>query len=85
MVLHPLHANAHVLRDPAIAGAVVNKNNVHWVALKCIDDRIWLLDSSDRPMPLADQEYMAFIDQYPPPVNHFVLFLLGWWMCVNGA
>ena len=61
LLLQPLSQNPHILADPAIAGAIVNKDNEHWVALKRVDGHIWLLDSCHTPVVLTDDAYLAFI------------------------
>ena len=65
LLLEPLAANPHVLHDPCVVGAVVNKGNVHWVALKVVDERIWLLDSQFDPQVLNEDHYLQFIKEFP--------------------
>ena len=60
-----LRYNPHILQDELIKGAITNKDNSHWVALKKVDDQIWLLDSVKRPRILSDAEYSTFILRYP--------------------
>ena len=64
LLLEPLHVNPNVLEEDRIAGAVINKDNEHWVALRRVDGRIWLLDSTQQPRALHHKEYMAFIKRH---------------------
>jgi hypothetical protein len=64
LLLEPLHVNPNVLEESRIAGAVVNKDNEHWVALRRVEGRIWLLDSTRQPRALHHEEYMAFIKRH---------------------
>ena len=63
--LDPLYLNPNVLQDDAVIGAIANQDNAHWVALKRVDDAIWLLNSLDpAPRVLSEEEYIAFINTY---------------------
>ena len=60
MKLEPLHANPGALR--ACLGAVVNLENIHWVALRWHGDRVWLLDSqAPSPILLSWDQYLGYI------------------------
>ena len=65
--LRPLHANPHALREDEVVGAIANQAGEHGVALKRVDDAIWLLDSNDYSTPrvLSEGEYLDFIRVYP--------------------
>ena len=61
--LNPLFNNPNKIK--VSVGAVANINNAHWVALRWMHDRVWLLDSQEkRPIPLSWQVYMFFIDEH---------------------
>jgi hypothetical protein len=64
MPLEPLRA-APTSLCTAI-GAVVNIDNLHWVALRYVDEQVWLLDSQNsRPVPYTWQNYLCFIRVHP--------------------
>lgn len=61
----PLHVNPKRLFDPTVAGALVNLDNEHWVALKVVDDVIWLLDSQkQRPVSISHAELLHYVRRY---------------------
>ena len=63
MSLEPLHANPSALM--ASIGAVVNIENVHWVALRWLGGKVWLLDSQEQaPHPLAWHKYLEFVQRH---------------------
>jgi hypothetical protein len=45
-------------------GVLVNKDQVHWVAFKCVAGEIWLLDSEQQPLLYSFGEYMAFLQVF---------------------
>ena len=60
LCLEPLHVNPALLR--ASLGAVVNIENTHWVALRWLGGKVWLLDSQKpRPLPLSWNRYLDFV------------------------
>ena len=72
--LMPLRANVNQLKDPHVVGAIVNQRNQHWAALKFLEETVWRLDSLHRaPLPLSDEEYVRFVNQWP---NSFVIVRL---------
>ena len=72
--LMPLRANVNQLRDPSVVGAIVNQSNMHWAALKWIEERVWRLDSLHRaPQTLSHDSYVRFVTQWP---NSFAIVRL---------
>jgi hypothetical protein len=65
--LDPLTAiNADlVLSAGDISGAIVNKDNSHWVALRKVAGRLWLLDSLGEPKPLTAGDVARFLARHP--------------------
>ena len=63
MRLEPLHVNPASLRTSL--GAVANIENVHWVALRWLDGRVWLLDSQEPwPVSFTWLDYLDFIGKH---------------------
>ena len=63
MSLEPLYVDSMALRSAV--GAIVNVRNRHWVALRFIDEQVWLLDSQNAaPVPLSWAMYESFIRQH---------------------
>jgi hypothetical protein len=63
MSLEPLRVMAARLKTAI--GAVVNVDNVHWVALRWDGCRVWLLDSQEAaPQPLKWLQYVHFIHRH---------------------
>ena len=60
MSLQPLYVSP--LEIHACVGAVVNKDNEHWVALKSVSGEVWCLDSLERPRKMPKDEYAKFIE-----------------------
>ena len=58
MSLEPLHKSPAMIHS--CVGAIVNVDNIHWVALKSIAGKIWLLDSQKNPRQLSEDEYKEF-------------------------
>ena len=46
-------------------GALVNTDNVHWVAMKSVNSRVWLLDSLKAPQALTEAQYVAYLERRP--------------------
>ena len=67
LLLDPLTAiNADlVLSAGDISGAIVNKDNSHWVALRMVAGRLWLLDSLGEPKPLTAGDVARFLARHP--------------------
>ena len=62
MSLTPLEDNPQLIHH--CVGAVVNKANEHWVALRSVHGRVWLLDSlKDSPQMLTADAYAHFITE----------------------
>ena len=59
--LAPLHTNPSALK--VSLGAVVNvADRYHWVALRWLDNSVWLLDSlAPSPVMLSWQDYVDFV------------------------
>ena len=53
--------------DPQYAGLVVHQAwpQKHWVAIRYIDEKIWLLDSLGKPRALNKVEYHRFVTGHP--------------------
>ncbi len=63
MSLEPLHANPYALHTSV--GAVVNKDNVHWIALRSLDGQVWCLDSQkDMPYKCSEAGYLRIIRRH---------------------
>ena len=59
----PLRFNARALQTSV--GAIVNVDNMHWVALKWVDNHVWLLDEQEpRPIAMSWQSYVFFIHRH---------------------
>ena len=57
--LASLRENPGLLRTEGIVGAIMNINNKHWVALRCVSGQIWYLDSQlERPRKLSEKDYV---------------------------
>ena len=54
MQLRPLYEKPLYIHS--CVGAIVNIDNMHWVALKVVSGEIWLLDSESRPSKISEQE-----------------------------
>ena len=65
LCLQPLHCNPNVIYEDEVVGAVVNQDNVHWVALKRVEDHLWLLNSTEpQPETLSWSQYMSLINEF---------------------
>jgi hypothetical protein len=63
MQLTPLEVHPELIHH--CAGAIVNKANEHWVALRSHGDVIWLHDSMESaPTALTYEEYIAFVTEF---------------------
>ena len=63
--LQPIHMILDLIDDETIVGAIMNQNNEHWVALKKVGGRIWLLNSTERaPQPITFEEYTFLVRQF---------------------
>ena len=57
--LASLREKPELLRTEGTVGAIMNINNEHWVALRCISAQIWYLDSQlARPRKLSEKDYI---------------------------
>ena len=44
-------------------GAIVNKDNTHWVAIRSIGGKLWYFDSkAKQPTKLTHNEYVSFVN-----------------------
>jgi len=60
--LEPLHKNPDRIFSPSVMGAIVNKQNIHWVAIRFIEGKLYLLDSQrGRPILMSEREYRHFV------------------------
>ena len=72
--LMPLRANVNQLRDLSVVGAIVNQSNMHWAALKWVEDSVWRLDSLlSAPETLSHESYVRCVTQWP---NSFAIVRL---------
>ena len=72
LALQPLDVNPDSL--PAAVGAISNIANRHWVALKVVDEKIWLLDSMrEGPLEMSVEEKSEHLHHHPWT---YVIFLL---------
>ena len=61
MELKPLLADPNVIHTAV--GAIVNKDNTHWVALRSIGGKIWYYDSkAKQPTRMTQNEYVSFVN-----------------------
>ena len=59
MSLDSLQKKPALLRAEQTLGAIMNINNQHWVALRCVSGQIWYLDSQlDNPQVLSEEDYV---------------------------
>ena len=59
----PLANNKHQIHH--CIGAVVNKTNTHWLALRSIDGVLWKIDSlKPKPVQMTQAQYEAYVDEY---------------------
>ena len=64
MSLVPLHINPTEIHN--CVGAIVNKHDKHWIALRSIGGQIYVLDSSARsPQVLNGVAYRDLITKHP--------------------
>ena len=63
--LEPLHKNPDRIYSPSVIGAIVNKQNVHWVAIRFIEGKLFLLDSQrGRPIMMSERDYRYFVKKH---------------------
>ena len=68
--LNPLHRDPEALRNAS--GAVVNLNGMHWVALRCAEGDVWLLDSQEpHPTRMTNAAYHSYVHRHR---NAFAIF-----------
>ena len=61
MELKPLLADPNVIHTAV--GAIVNKDNTHWVAIRSIGGKIWYYDSkAKQPTRMTQNEYVSFVN-----------------------
>jgi len=59
MSLDSLRDKPGLLRAERTVGAIMNINNKHWVALRCVRGQIWYLDSQlSCPRKLSEKDYV---------------------------
>ena len=62
MRLQPLYLSPSDIHG--CVGAVVNINDLHWVAVKSVGGQIWFLDSQERqPSKMKDEQYKKFLSK----------------------
>ena len=54
----------HRIYGPDVMGVVVNKFQTHWYAFKVVNERIWLLDSTEEPRIVTFQEFLECIEEH---------------------
>ena len=63
--LEPLCKNPDRIYSPYVLGALVNKQNVHWVAIRFIDGILYLLDSQrGRPEAMSERDFRYFVKKH---------------------
>ena len=60
-----LRNDVNKIYEADIVGAISNKDNMHWVAIKVIDAVIWMLDSCHKPLQLTAEEFLLHLNRYP--------------------
>ncbi len=60
MEIKPLLIDPNIIHR--VIGAIVNKDNNHWVALRSINGKIWYFDSKAKhPTTMTQNEYVSFV------------------------
>ena len=54
----------HRIFSDDVLGIIVNINNRHWIAFRCVDGQIWKLDSEGKPKPTTFAEYAEFLKKH---------------------
>ena len=62
--------------DETAAGAVVNQDNYHWIALVKHNGLLWEVDSRKAPALMDQQAFSATVERYP---NTFAIVRKGHW------
>ena len=70
--LQPRQEDLLRIFEDDVMGVVVNKSQVHWFALKVLDQQIWLLDSVHDPRTLTFQSFLKCV-QEPEHRNAFLV------------
>ena len=64
--LQPLHVNPDRIYSSSVVGAFVNVENWHWVALRYVEGKLYLLDSlRGRPIAMSEREYRVYVKKHP--------------------
>ena len=67
-LMHQLRLSPQRIRQNGAVGAIVNHNDVHWVAVTkdTATAELWLLDSqADGPMPMTFEDFTAYVSAWP--------------------
>ena len=62
--VQPNEGHLHRLYTEDVLGLVVNKDQEHWVAVRIVDEQIWLLDSLCTPQAITFDELLNFVRAY---------------------
>ena len=62
---YQLRFDLNALEEDRVVGAITNIKNRHWVALKYVHGRIWLLDSLGQPEILDAAAFRTFVNKNP--------------------
>ena len=63
--MRPLCQNPDRIYSSVVLGAIVNIDNKHWVALRNVADKLWLLDSlRGRPVALTEKEFRVYMKKH---------------------
>ena len=54
----------HRIFSDDVLGIIVNINNRHWIAFRCVDGQIWKLDSEGKLKPTTFAEYAEFLKKH---------------------
>ena len=64
MLLTELHGHEEIFRSAEVIGALQNRGNAHWIAIRKEGDAVWLLDSMCEPRRLEPAAVSAQFRQH---------------------
>ena len=65
MVLSSLKDDESVFHHESVIGALQNRGNAHWVAVRKFEGHVWELDSLARPRLLSPGAFSSLVHKYP--------------------